>query len=1101
MLEPGDTPSMTMSPKKRRRVIHRYASGLETSLHFEEIKHYGFVKATKRSFRRVAVDTDASQTFGLDAALRYRKRLQELGASVPAPPNEIADEFAEQDLATSEPGSSQSKPVSRREASAHRNDQGTTPPAATTSRHNRSGLHRDSITWLLVAGGALLLTTILAGRQGWAGAWLTTAILLVTLSSLLAINASRSRRRKRREQLRAFSIRSLVVAGLMGLALLMPWAQDPIGSSNAIEADSPSSAGLQEPATASQSTLPPTSIPRDEPMARPDPVQPQIEEYEAVDQPRDPDYLRFIPAEGAVIQAVRFGEDDWTVLQGEGFVHLPTGRSREWLLDGRAIHSFEALVEYATGQRVVMRGDILRGLATTIVLDHPAASTAVVEDNAGTVFLRAQLNARSQTSARTQLQASVNSATALALPAVFEFREGLNTVEVLHPTPGSIDETRVTIRVDDGNLLADPKVLVDATLHRKQALTVLNLTEQAVQVQGRWINSTLIQTLVPRDELVEVSSPEGDVFWTGALRYDAVLLIADPSQIVQDASTQMTRRSAERAAEESCEGSLADAFNAFGVSGITYPTGFFGGKTGVSASFDANRATVTRTAPVHLTIAAREIAAREHAAGAAREHVAEYECQYDATSDSTTTVLISSEDLMPAVRGIWPEVATAPTGDEAVVVHGQARTGALTTPQDLERRILTAGTEALASEVLLPPNTTGDDLRPISLVPVGPDAARIHVRDITLVIPVVEFATTRFTSSDPEAHITVATDDDETYSGTGVLDVRAPIGTEIIASAESGPGSRYLPSELIIRQTGVDQTIPLHQGRKVIIQFDANVPEATLRIPGVEDTPAPMPVTVELIEGSDYEVFVVPPDERWFDSESIMQFTEDTSVTLQLVAAAEVTFTSDPSGATIFVQGQPSARTPVTFRLPVGSTTEYRIHGNPPHYKRYEGQITVSGDAEHPTYLERYTEAERRALEVPSPVRPAVTPEQPTTSPSHERAFDSSTGRPSPPPGHRITATPQYVVAFLANELELRDITCPPAPVSVIICGLSADGEAMISTLLDTLFEIYLQPATREVRWYRDGPSGAYVGAFRRPEGVYVISIAGTVVSIGYAGP
>ena len=214
-----------------------------------------------------------------------------------------------------------------------------------------------------------------------------------------------------------------------------------------------------------------------------------------------------------------------------------------------------------------------------------------------------------------------------------------------------------------------------------------------------------------------------------------------------------------------------------------------------------------------------------------------------------------------------------------------------------------------------------------------------------------------------------------------------------------------------------------------------------------------------------------------------------------------IEFTSDPSGLELSVDGEPIGKTPVRVQVKAGEPISYRIEGRPPDVHPFEGTVTASSDVVHPTYMTRFTAAER-AEYAASRTPPATSPPPQATPPTtSQRVYDSRTGRPAPPPGQRITATPQYVVAFLANELELRDIACPPAPVSVIICGLSADGEAMISTLIDVLFEIYLQPATREVRWYRERSSGAYVGAFRRPEGVYVISIAGTAVSIGYAGP
>ena len=117
------------------------------------------------------------------------------------------------------------------------------------------------------------------------------------------------------------------------------------------------------------------------------------------------------------------------------------------------------------------------------------------------------------------------------------------------------------------------------------------------------------------------------------------------------------------------------------------------------------------------------------------------------------------------------------------------------------------------------------------------------------------------------------------------------------------------------------------------------------------------------------------------------------------------------------------------------------------------------------------------------------------------RLFDSSSGRPVPQVGEHIRATPAYVVSFVANELELRTRECPPAPIDPLVCGLTADALWMVTSIVDAVFEAYLQPSNHEVRWHREPSSGATIGAFRRPEGVYVISIAGSVVSVGFAGP
>lgn len=121
--------------------------------------------------------------------------------------------------------------------------------------------------------------------------------------------------------------------------------------------------------------------------------------------------------------------------------------------------------------------------------------------------------------------------------------------------------------------------------------------------------------------------------------------------------------------------------------------------------------------------------------------------------------------------------------------------------------------------------------------------------------------------------------------------------------------------------------------------------------------------------------------------------------------------------------------------------------------------------------------------------------------PMPQPVYDSPTGLPAPAAGEQVAATPVYVVNFLANELELSDAPCSISGVTVLICGESPDPAYLIEALVDTLFEMFLQPATRTLGWQTDPDSGARVAMFKRPEGTYGLSVTDGAATIAYLGP
>lgn len=115
--------------------------------------------------------------------------------------------------------------------------------------------------------------------------------------------------------------------------------------------------------------------------------------------------------------------------------------------------------------------------------------------------------------------------------------------------------------------------------------------------------------------------------------------------------------------------------------------------------------------------------------------------------------------------------------------------------------------------------------------------------------------------------------------------------------------------------------------------------------------------------------------------------------------------------------------------------------------------------------------------------------------------YDSPTGLPAPKIGEQVTATPEYVVNFLAVMLELRAAPCSIEGVTILLCGETYGEAHSTEVLFDTFFELFLQPSTRSMGWQTDGASGARIAMFQRPEGTYGLSVTDGAATIAYLGP
>lgn len=703
-------------------------------------------------------------------------------------------------------------------------------------------------------------------------------------------------------------------------------------------------------------------------------------------------YLRLASTPGSTVHAVRFGDDAWRTLGADETVPLPSSPGRLTAGDNRSVHTFEALVTYDVGGAVVVRGDVLDGTSTTILIDHPI--TGPISDMMGDTLLGIALEARPQRGSASGFQALTATGEVQALPGLIGLRPGSNHIQITHATPERIDETHVTLRFEEGLILADPSLAAAVTLQQRHAFGILNASRSALRVSGRSITSTLLQTYVSGVAATTVRTPDGDTLWHAHVDRDLLLIVVDATPATPDVDGSVTRRSAIRDAGHSCEDALATNLRSlYPLFTTTYPTGFFGRKTGVDDHYSGTTATVTRTAPFDLSTAHRTYSGT-------------YECIYDATTSHVRTLTIRSDESLPAVRGLTTDIVTA--DDATLIEFGLPTLDATEAGPEWELQYPRHLAQQQLNDLLVVGPHTEDGSWPVTLLLVGPDAMALEIQAITLVVPVIQFATTRFVPTDPDATVSITIDGDEGPTDAGAVLVRAPVGATLRASAQSAADSRYRSAHVTETQSTRDQTIDLQQRREVTVRFDTNAPGATLRIPGVIEDALPLPTQLDLLADIEYRVIIEATDDGWFSSTRMMRFSQDSDTTVELTRAATITFTSDPPGARITVSGHPSTRTPVTVQLAVGTSVPYRIDADAPRHKGYEGSITVTGDAEHPTYLERYTEAELRAMESPTPPprpSPSATTRPAGTSTASELAngLRRSIGGRSMPCGDDLT--------------------------------------------------------------------------------------------------
>ena len=97
--------------------------------------------------------------------------------------------------------------------------------------------------------------------------------------------------------------------------------------------------------------------------------------------------------------------------------------------------------------------------------------------------------------------------------------------------------------------------------------------------------------------------------------------------------------------------------------------------------------------------------------------------------------------------------------------------------------------------------------------------------------------------------------------------------------------------------------------------------------------------------------------------------TRAAPVSIPDVPKANVTFTSDPEGATLIVLNSYKGKTPVTVQVPINQEVNYRLEPAEPYedydlYKPYNGKLTVSGEDAINVWLDRTTNEEQQAQQV-----------------------------------------------------------------------------------------------------------------------------------------
>lgn len=186
---------------------------------------------------------------------------------------------------------------------------------------------------------------------------------------------------------------------------------------------------------------------------------------------------------------------------------------------------------------------------------------------------------------------------------------------------------------------------------------------------------------------------------------------------------------------------------------------------------------------------------------------------------------------------------------------------------------------------------------------------------------------------DPQgAHVTV---DGRSYAGA--VSVPVPQGEHVTVHVTA---PRYQPyrETLTITQNHT-LNVELEPLLPVPVTIEVDPPTATVHANGEQHT---SPAVLHVLPGDalTYEVTAT----QYAAYTSTVNVTEATELQVNLTPLVEVTITTDPSCANVWIEGHGESISPRTVSLAKGSSANYRVTSDPNRYRPYEG--TLLGEPE-----------------------------------------------------------------------------------------------------------------------------------------------------------
>jgi hypothetical protein len=753
--------------------------------------------------------------------------------------------------------------------------------------------------------------------------------------------------------------------------------------------------------------------------------------------------LEVVPPQNAELRALRLGDGPY--LTPDEAEHA----SEDDLTAAgtQRLANYGALLEYAGGQLIEVGFSVHSGLPTLVWLNHPLRAPEGAQSSIHVESLRIELAAESRLLAE-PLEINLDGRESGEGLAGAALSPGTHVLRVHHPEPTRLQQAAFRAYVDsDGHIYFEDEIDVQVQTSSGASLLIVSEVGDGITFGDVETPLDAMLTLVTTSKEIEVATNDGRRVWSGSFDGDALLSIgAVPRRQRDQEVSAPTPRQARLAAERACDTYVHGIGERFGLDVARFPRNLIGIRTGIELDFDESELRLTRSSPVEF------------------EEVAEpsrYVCEYDVERDVVESLRVHGGAATLLAGSIRPSVVG---GADLTDLAAFVQPGAVPTyhAQDTE----SADPIPLSMAVV----AGGQDFTgSTSIVPLGDWGTRTRVDAMTVWLPVTEMVAVEYVAEDPMSRIEIVMDEEVVLSGTGRLAARVPAGSSVTAVAVAPEESRYLDSEPQRTVHDGDASYVLEQDRQVLVTLRSSTPGTRLIIDGVGEVEE-IPAEVLLVADEEYVIHAIAPDDSWFDVTRRIRFTGDEVVDVDPAPAASVTFTSDPPGATITVDGELLGPTPVTVKLPVGATIHYHIAGRAPIYRGFSGRVDVTGDLEHPTYLARWTEAERQAHEQVAP----AAPEQPPAA-----------MRPSLPAG---SDTAREFADGLRRSITGRAVSCAPELRAVgATCFTATYTQSTAKRLVDSI--LGQLPGVRWERgWMTDGPSEGRAFSYRGR--TYVIVVA-----------